>query len=605
MKKRIPSQVKPKTVSQPPFLFFAGAAVALLYGLITSYEMRWLCDDIFITFRYVENWLFGNGIVYNVGEHVEGYTHFLWMCLITLFQLLGYHPEEIVQLLGLCSFAGILLVFIAISWRTTQRPDLVVPLTALLLAFNFDFKIWATSGLETSLFTFFVSASLFSLCLWNSRPERALVVSGLLLVLALMTRPDGIVMYAAAGLFVALRSYVQDARWKHLMRSLFLFGSAFLIVYLPYFIWKYLYYGDIFPNTYYAKSGGLSYYRQGFYYIWVYLQSYLSSLALLAGIAVFPFLLKQVSTWRERMRLLFLQPSNAVILLAFGYLLLYGLFFVARVGGDFMYARFLHPVIPMMYIIGELSLRKLFAKKKRYLHIAFLLLLVLVVLDKGRRDSLFVEGNGKRKPAFQLAGITDEYWYWTQTETMGIDPIKANELVGRQLEYYFRNEHVKVLLRGQASLGYYAHFSECIENAGLTDATIAHLPIENRGRPGHEKSAPLEYLVNRGVHFVFFRTPYDTASYRRVFFRAGGDYARAEMFFYDTHLMDNLRRKFPNEIAFIPFPSYLDQYLATLNQKKKEEVVVDYTKFRDFYFRHNSDPRREEQFTAYLQKHEH
>ncbi len=38
-----------------------------------------LCDDAFISFRYVRNLLEGHGLVFNPGEHVEGYSNFLWV----------------------------------------------------------------------------------------------------------------------------------------------------------------------------------------------------------------------------------------------------------------------------------------------------------------------------------------------------------------------------------------------------------------------------------------------------------------------------------------------------------------------------------------------
>jgi hypothetical protein len=35
-------------------------------------------DDAYFTFRYAYNWAVGNGLVFNPGEHVEGYTNFGW-----------------------------------------------------------------------------------------------------------------------------------------------------------------------------------------------------------------------------------------------------------------------------------------------------------------------------------------------------------------------------------------------------------------------------------------------------------------------------------------------------------------------------------------------
>jgi hypothetical protein len=46
-------------------------------------------DDAFISYRYARNWVEGHGIVFNVGERVEGYTNFLYVALMTIPFLLG------------------------------------------------------------------------------------------------------------------------------------------------------------------------------------------------------------------------------------------------------------------------------------------------------------------------------------------------------------------------------------------------------------------------------------------------------------------------------------------------------------------------------------
>ncbi|TFH46898.1 MAG: hypothetical protein E4G94_01390, partial [ANME-2 cluster archaeon] len=39
-------------------------------------------DDAYISFRYIKNFVEGNGLTYNVGEYVEGYSNALWVILI-------------------------------------------------------------------------------------------------------------------------------------------------------------------------------------------------------------------------------------------------------------------------------------------------------------------------------------------------------------------------------------------------------------------------------------------------------------------------------------------------------------------------------------------
>src|SRR3954470_13240280 len=54
------------------------ASIAAAWGVYHAYELAWLSDDAFISFRYARNWVTGKGLVYNAGERVEGYTNFLW-----------------------------------------------------------------------------------------------------------------------------------------------------------------------------------------------------------------------------------------------------------------------------------------------------------------------------------------------------------------------------------------------------------------------------------------------------------------------------------------------------------------------------------------------
>ena len=55
------------------------------FGLCTQ-------DDAFISFRYAQNLVEGHGLVYNIGERVEGYTNFLWTILFAPFIGAGLDP---------------------------------------------------------------------------------------------------------------------------------------------------------------------------------------------------------------------------------------------------------------------------------------------------------------------------------------------------------------------------------------------------------------------------------------------------------------------------------------------------------------------------------
>ncbi|MBW2454423.1 MAG: hypothetical protein JRI68_07925, partial [Deltaproteobacteria bacterium] len=40
-------------------------------------------DDAYISFQYAKNWASGEGVVFNPGQRVEGYTNFLWVAVLT------------------------------------------------------------------------------------------------------------------------------------------------------------------------------------------------------------------------------------------------------------------------------------------------------------------------------------------------------------------------------------------------------------------------------------------------------------------------------------------------------------------------------------------
>jgi arabinofuranosyltransferase len=51
--------------------------------LVFTTLRAWLCDDAYITFRTVDNFIHGYGLTWNVAERVQAYTHPLWMLLLS------------------------------------------------------------------------------------------------------------------------------------------------------------------------------------------------------------------------------------------------------------------------------------------------------------------------------------------------------------------------------------------------------------------------------------------------------------------------------------------------------------------------------------------
>ena len=117
-------------------------------------------DDSFISFRYARNLARGLGLVYNPGEHIEGYTNFLFTVLLAGGIKLGIDPEVLSKLIGGAAAFGSLWLTQAISGRLL--PYRTLPCIATwLLASTIVFSGWCVFGLETGLFVFLILAGTY------------------------------------------------------------------------------------------------------------------------------------------------------------------------------------------------------------------------------------------------------------------------------------------------------------------------------------------------------------------------------------------------------------------------------------------------------------
>src|SRR5206468_5817414 len=96
----------------------AAALLAQLWASLGSTQ-----DDAFISYRYARNLAEGNGLVYNSGERVEGYTNFLWTVLLAALTAAGADPVRIAPVLGAAALAALTLV-LALDTRRRSAPAL-------------------------------------------------------------------------------------------------------------------------------------------------------------------------------------------------------------------------------------------------------------------------------------------------------------------------------------------------------------------------------------------------------------------------------------------------------------------------------------------------
>ena len=138
---------------------------AYLYQVIHYWHQ--INDDAFITFRYSRFLSAGHGPYFNLAEHVEGYTNFSLMLLMSLvFSLFGEGsvPLAAKGLGATCGVLSILICFFLV--KHLLREHFPFSLTAVwslaaagFIAVDPGYAINSTSGLETTMFGLFLLAA--------------------------------------------------------------------------------------------------------------------------------------------------------------------------------------------------------------------------------------------------------------------------------------------------------------------------------------------------------------------------------------------------------------------------------------------------------------
>src|SRR5262245_52550712 len=230
-------------------LGLVASTIPLVVGLVATVQRAWVSDDAFITFRYIQQFERGRGLVYNAGERVEGYTHFLWLLLLAALHRIGFDVVELGRYLPILFHVATLVVLFEWSRRRPGPARIFVPLAAWGVALQRDMQVWASGGLETAAFTFFVTASALAASSATARP--GLVAA--LAAVATLFRPEGILVTACLAVALAWSS--------RNLRTVATFAAVWVALVAPHFAWRWIYYHDWLPNTYWAKSAGRANWR--------------------------------------------------------------------------------------------------------------------------------------------------------------------------------------------------------------------------------------------------------------------------------------------------------------------------------------------------------
>lgn len=444
-----------KKIILPTLLFLASLAVLL--------RSAWIGDDAFITLRTVDNWIHGYGLVWNVGERVQAFTHPLWMFLLTGVYLLLPNGYLSVMVLSLAISLIVILFFIF-----QQRDDgfsLVFGTLALLLSKAFvDFS---TSGLENPLthllvLTYAVVFTQSQFPLKRARFFWLAFIAGL----STLNRLDTILLFLPSLVYLFSKS--EKPKQFHLLA----------LGFLPVILWEIfsiVYYGFPFPNTAYAKlNAGIPVYLlmgQGVKY---FLNSLRWDPITLLMIAFSSILILWQKRWREG------------LLLAGG-----GLYFVyiIFIGGDFMSGRFFTAI----YLVSVFLLVRALGQSGGSLKYGLAILALLPgILSPVAPWTYFInplEGLKPNATEQSLDGIADErHFYYPTNGLLLMDSsfIPTHPWAKSGLKYH--DNQTKVAVESVIGMtGYYAGpQTHIVDVLALGDPLLARIETRSvRWRIGH------------------------------------------------------------------------------------------------------------------------
>jgi len=231
--------------------FLALFLIAIGYAVLT--DQTW--EDYYITYRASKNLALGNGLVFQPGERVHSFTSPYNVLVPALFSwLTGNRSDTLVlwlfRVVGAALFAGAWLFLRRLLrlWGVAAWPTAFL---FVLYAFECKLVSFSVNGQEAGAMLFCLAAALWAL----ADEQRRVMRFGLALAGLMYTRPDGLVYagFLAAG-WLLFQPRPEGAGRQRLLRDSVRGALLALLLYAPWLLWAWQYYGSPIPHTLLVKA---------------------------------------------------------------------------------------------------------------------------------------------------------------------------------------------------------------------------------------------------------------------------------------------------------------------------------------------------------------
>jgi hypothetical protein len=261
--------------------------------------------------------------------------------------------------------------------------------------------------------------------------------------------------------------------------------------------------------------------------------------------------------------------------------------YVLKVGGDFMYGRFLVTAIPLLLLAVEQLVGRNLGPRPSVSAVATLALALAtmggtrIIPDRDLRWHMANEASYYQISAWSPSIVIESDYY----------------VAGQQLREWVHDRGLRPRVATMAigQVGFYSRL-ELVDLAGLTDPLLARQPLDARSRPGHEKRASAAYIRQRGAVIAKDRLlppPTMRGALHLRGFPAGWHMVR-----YDATLVAGAP-----ELGLPNIDTLLSRYLEKMRGIDPRRIAQQLRWLDAFYFdQHPGDARRAE-IRAHLDAH--
>ncbi len=261
-------------------LFLGAVIVRFIFYSFTGFT----ADDAFITYRYAENILAGNGFVYNIGDKVLGTSTPLFTFLLATLDILPGTVQSWALLISLIASGTISVILYRFAQSLRFAHFAALP-AVLYICWPRSLPA-DISGMETAFFTLLITAALYA----QQKQQRHWAIG--LAAFATLTRIEGVLLLV---LLTALNVYQNRSQ-------AYSYIASPLLLFVPWMLFAWSYFGSFIPHSIpaklalYAHFGSSPWYTNLIELLW--LNTPVGWLLLIASIIGLRWLLRTQNTGR-------------------------------------------------------------------------------------------------------------------------------------------------------------------------------------------------------------------------------------------------------------------------------------------------------------------